>query len=337
MSLSPATAFRPSRLVVGLLAAVLLLLVHMLLSLVVGAAAIGPADALGALLAPDGTTEHLTIRELRLPRTLVAAMAGAALGLAGAVMQGLARNRLAEPGILGLNAGAALAVVLGAMVLGTTSAGAAAVLAMLGAGLTALAVYLLGFLGRGGLRSLRLVLAGSAVMALFSALTMAVLLFDQRTLVEIRFWLAGSAAGRDMGVFLGVLPYMLVGLVVALALSRPLTVLSLGDTVARGLGQRPLRVHLAGGVAVTLLAGSSVAVAGPIAFVGLIVPNGVRGLVGPDYRWILPYSALGGAILLLAADMAARLVLRPMEVPVGVMTALLGGPVLIYLARQAPS
>lgn len=326
--------WRQTRLALGLGLGVVLLLLCLLLSLGFGASHIPPATVISALLDFDGSVEHLTVRSLRLPRALIAVAVGGALALAGAVMQGITRNPLASPGILGLNAGAALAVVAATYLWGLQSAAAAAGLAFAGAGATAVTVYLLGSVGRDGLASVRLVIAGAAITALLGSLTTAILIFDQQTLEQIRFWLAGSVAGRDLALLLRLLPYLLLGFGIAMVLAKQITTLTLGESVARGLGQRTLRVHLGAALAVTLLAGGSVAIAGPIAFVGLIVPNAVRSLVGVDYRWILPYSAVVGAVLLLVADVAARLVARPVEVPVGVMTAVIGGPVLIHLARR---
>lgn len=180
---------------------------------------------------------------------------------------------------------------------------------------------------------MKITVAGAALAALLSSLTTAMLILNQRTLDEIRFWLAGSVAGRDLELLLQVLPYIGVGLLLAFCLGRQITTLNLGDDVATGLGQRTAWIKAIAAVAVVLLAGSAVAVAGPIGFVGLVVPHLVRFFVGVDYRWILPYSAILGAILLVGADVAARLVIRPQELPVGVMTALLGAPFFIYLAR----
>lgn len=300
-----------------------------------GAAEIGTGDVLAAFFAyDDGSEEHLVIRTLRVPRALVAALVGAALGVAGAVMQGLTRNPLADPGILGIEAGAALAVVAGVFVFGASSLSVYALFAFAGAAATAVVVYLLGSLGRGGANPVRLTVAGAALGALLSSLTTAVLIFNQRTLEEVRFWLAGSVAGRDLGLLLQVLPYVLAGLLLALALSRQITTLSLGEDVAAGLGQRTIWVKALAAVGVVLLAGSSVAIAGPVGFVGLVIPHVARLFVGVDYRWVLPYAALLGAILLVSADIAARLVVRPQELPVGVMTALVGGPIFVYLVRS---
>lgn len=317
----------------GLVVGCGLLFLVLLASIRFGAARIGTMEVISAFTNYDGSEEDLIIRTLRVPRALIAALVGASLGVAGAIMQGLTRNPLAEPGILGINAGAALAVVGAVFLLGVSSLSTYALFAFAGAGVAAVVVYGLGSLGRGGMSPMKITVAGAALAALLSSLTTAILILDQRTLDEIRFWLAGSVAGRDLSLLLQVLPYIGVGLVLALALSRQLTTLTLGDDVATGLGQRTAWVKALAAVAVVLLAGSAVAIAGPIGFLGLVVPHIARAFVGVDYRWVLPYSVLFGAILLVSADIAARLVLRPQELPVGVMTALVGAPFFIYLAR----
>ena len=320
-------------LVAGLLLSLFVLLLCLVASMTSGAAEISLDKIVAALIAFNGSTDHLIIRTMRLPRSLIAMLVGAAIAVAGALMQGLTRNPLADPGILGINAGAAMAVVITVFLCGTSSLSLYAWCAFLGAGVTAVLVYWLGSLGRGGLTPLNLTIAGAAITALLSSLTTGILILSQQTLDEIRFWLAGSVAGRDFTLFLQVLPYIAVGLVVAFALGRQITTLSLGEDVAQGLGQRTAWVKLIAALSVVLLAGSSVAAAGPIGFIGLVIPHTVRFLVGVDYRWILPYSAVFGAILLLLADISARLLIAPQELPVGVMTAILGAPFFIYLAR----
>lgn len=311
-----------------------LLLLVMLGSVAWGAADIAPADVWAALVRYDPeATNHLIIRTLRIPRAMVAALVGAALAVAGAIMQGLTRNPLGDPGILGINTGAALGVVAAVFFLNINSLSLYALFALAGAAVTAAAVYGLGALGRGGPTPLRLTIAGAAVTALLSSFTTAILILNQRTLEEVRFWLAGSVAGRDLTLLLQAAPYLLGGLVLALLLGRQITTIALGEDVAVGLGQRTGGVKVLAALAVVLLAGGSVAVAGPIGFVGLVMPHMVRMVVGVDYRWILPYAALGGAIFLVLADLAARMLLRPLELPVGVMTALIGGPFFIYLVR----
>jgi len=310
------------------------LLLSVIASIAFGAADIRAHTVWSALAAFDGSTEHLIIRTLRVPRALICVLVGAALGISGGIMQGLTRNPLADPTILGISSGAAFAVVIAISLLHVASLTAYTWFAFAGAGATALIVYGISSIGRDGPTPLKLTIAGAALTALLSSLTTGLLIFNQRTLEEVRFWLAGSVAGRDLKLLLQVLPYMGIGLILALMLGRQLSTLSLGDDVARGLGQRTLWVKSLAALAVVLLAGSSVAVAGPIGFVGLVIPHVVRFFVGVDYRWILPYAALLGAILLVLADIAARLVLRPLELPVGIMTALLGGPIFIYLAQR---
>ena len=260
-------------------------------------------------------------------------MVGAALAVAGALMQGVTRNPMADPGILGIETGAALGVVGAVFFLHINSLTVYALFAFAGAALTAAVVYALGSAGRGGSTPLKITIAGAAVTALLASLTTAMLIFNQRTLEEVRFWLAGSVAGRDLTMVAQAAPYILAGLLLALLLGRQITTLTLGDDIAKGLGQRTGWVKGLTALAVVLLAGGAVAVAGPIGFIGLVIPHVVRFFVGVDYRWILPYGALAGAIFLVIADVAARLVLRPIELPVGIMTALIGGPFFIYLVR----
>ncbi|MEX1324963.1 MAG: iron ABC transporter permease [Synechococcaceae cyanobacterium] len=323
----------PARLILGLGFGVLILVGCLFGSALLGAAEIPPHTVWKALMHADGSTEHLIIRTVRLPRVLLAVVVGAALAVAGAITQALTRNPLAAPDIIGINMGASLALVL-AVVL---QAGdhTELMVAFGGAGIAALSVYWFGSLGRSGLTPLRLVIAGSALGYLLSSLTAAILLLSQRTLGEIRYWLAGSLAGQDLGTVLAAIPFISLGLVLALALSRPLTLISLGDDVAQGLGLKTAWVKVGGAIAVVLLAGSAVALAGPIGFVGLVVPHMARFLVGADYRWILPYSILLGGILLSLADLASRLVIRPQELPAGIMTAMVGAPFFIHLARSS--
>jgi iron complex transport system permease protein len=302
---------RPA-LVAGLIAGAGVLLIAMLGSIALGAADVAPGDVWAALFHFDpASTDHLIIRTLRVPRATVAALVGAALAVAGALMQGLTRNPLGDPGILGINAGAALAVVSAVALLDVGSLAGYALFAFAGAALTAIAVYSLGALGQGGPTPLRLTIAGAALTALLSAFTTGILLLNQ----------------------LQVAPYLLGGLLLAWALGPQITTIALGEDVAKGLGQRTGWVKGLAALAVVLLAGASVAVAGPIGFVGLVIPHVARWLAGVDYRWILPYAALLGAIFLVLSDVAARMLLRPLELPLGVVTALIGGPFFIYLVR----
>lgn len=319
----------------GLLLAVLALLAVTTLSLRHGARAMPLGDVLDALRAYDPTVqEHLVVRGLRVPRTVLGLLVGVALGLAGAVMQGVARNPLADPGILGVSAGASLAVVVAIYVLGITSLPGYVWFAFAGSAVAAVVVYGIGTLGREGATPVRLALAGAAVGAFLASITSAILLLDLATFDEYRFWAVGSLAGRDATIAAQMAPFLLVGAVMALASGPALNTLALGDDVARSLGQRVGRARLLCAVAVVLLVGAATAAAGPIAFLGLTVPHVARAITGPDYRWVLAYSAVLSPVLLLAADVVGRVVARPGEVQVGIVTAVLGAPVFIALVRR---
>jgi iron complex transport system permease protein len=313
---------------IGLLAAVVLV------SITLGAADITPAVVYESLTAFDETSfDHLIIQTVRLPRVLAGVVVGAALAVAGAIMQGVTRNPLADSGILGINSGAAFAVVLAVYLIGAPSLGTYALAGFIGAGAAAVLVYALGSAGEGGATPLRLTLAGVILTAFVTSFTTAILIFDQETLEQIRFWTAGSLAGRDMNLLLRTAPWMLAGLAGAMIISRQITTLSMGEDVAKGLGQNTGWVRLIAAGLVVLLAGGSVALAGPVGFVGLVVPHVVRFLVGVDFRWVLPYAAVLGAILVTLADIGARILIRPQELPVGVVMAFVGAPFFIALAR----
>ncbi|MFP4299499.1 MAG: FecCD family ABC transporter permease [Spirulinaceae cyanobacterium] len=315
------------------MACLILLAICLLASLVLGAAEITPKTVYEALTQFDNSTEHLIVRTVRLPRSLIAICVGAALAVAGSLIQGITQNPLASPSLLGINAGASFAVVLATLIFQENSLQVYALFAFLGAGITAASVYILGSFGKGGLTPLNVILAGAALTAFLAAMTSGILIVSQRTLDEIRFWLAGSVAGRDLKILGQVLPYFIIGLILALVLSKAVTTLSLGDSIAQGLGQSTELVKLSAGISIILLAGTSVAIAGPISFIGLIVPHFARFWIGYDYRFILPYAALLGAILLLTADIAARSLFAPLELPVGLVMPLIGAPFFIYLAR----
>ena len=320
-------------LITGLILGISILGLSLIASITWGAADIAFGDIYQSFTAFDGSTNHLIIRTVRLPRSLITVLVGASLAVAGAIMQGLTRNPLAAPDILGINAGAALAVVAGTFIFGGSSLTIYVWYAFAGAALSAIAVYFLGSLGRGGLTPFNLTIAGAALTVFMWSVTNGILILSQRTLEEIRFWLAGSVAGRDLNLLLQALPYICVGLVLAIALSRQITILSLGEDTARSLGQSTALIKILAAISIILLAGASVAIAGPIGFVGLIVPHIVRFIVGVDYRWILPYSAIFGAIIMLIADLCGRLVIQPSELPVGLVMPLIGAPFFIYLIR----
>ena len=320
--------------IAGLVLAAIALIICLIYSVTLGAREIALEDILKSFTDFDRSFDHLIIQTVRLPRSLMAIAVGAALSVAGALMQGLTRNPLAETGILGISSGGALAVVGTLFVFGNSSLTGYAIAAFVGAAIAAFVVYGLALLGSGGATPLNLTIAGAAVTALISSITTGILIVSQQTLEEIRFWLAGSLSGRDFELFLYLLPFMVVGLILALLLGKQITTMSLGEEIATSLGQQTLAIKLLTAASVVLLAGSSVAIAGPISFIGLVVPHGVRFFIKTDYRWILPYSAIFGSLLLLLSDIAARVLLKPQELPVGVMTALMGAPVFVYLAKS---
>jgi iron complex transport system permease protein len=298
------------------------------LSLVVGARAV-PLDALW-----DADHPLRPVIEARFERTLLGLAVGAALGLAGALMQGLTRNPLADPGILGVNAGATFAMVVGMTTLGLASMSEFLPMAFLGAAVAALGVHAIASLGRDGATPMKLAITGAAVTAGLSSWTTGLLLADRRTMESFRFWQVGTVGGRGFDVLATGLPFLVVGALLALAGARPLNTLALGDDLARGLGRRTGRDRLVVALALVLLAGTATALAGPIAFVGLVVPHVVRAFVGPDHTRVLPFSLLVGAALVVLADTLGRVVLPPSEVQVGIMAAAVGVPVFIALIRR---
>jgi iron-siderophore transport system permease protein len=303
-------------------------------SIAIGAKSIPLSDVVGGLFGDDGSESAAIVRELRVPRTLVGLAVGVALGLAGALMQALTRNPLADPGILGVEAGAAAAIVAAIALFGVTEPRAYIWFSFLGAAVASVVVYVLGSHGRAGATPVRLALAGVAVTAALTAFTNGLILLDPEAFDEFRHWVVGSLAGRDMAILAEVGPFLIVGTLIALALARPLNALALGDDSGRALGARVGRTRVLGAVSITLLCGAATAVAGPIVFVGLCVPHMARAIAGPDQRWVLGYSALLAPILLLTADVIGRVVISPSELEVGVVTALIGAPVFIALVRR---
>ena len=340
---APETAAAPARprrtrratLFAGLVGCVVLLMLVTLLSISVGSKQIPLStvfDALRHYNAAD--TDHVIIDSLRIPRTVIGLLVGAALGLSGALMQGVTRNPLADPGILGVNGGAALFVVAGIYWFGLASLTSYVWLAFAGAAAASIAVYLLGSLGREGATPVKLALAGAAMTAMLGSLTTALLIGDVDTFDQFRFWAVGSLAGRGSDIAAQVAPFILVGLVLALISGRVLNALSLGDEVAKSLGQRVGLARLFVAVVVVLLCGAATAAAGPIGFIGLTIPHVARLVTGPNYRWILPYSMLLAPILLLGSDVLGRIVAQPGELQVGIVTAVIGAPFFIALVRR---
>jgi iron complex transport system permease protein len=330
-----ASAATQAGLAVGLLVATGVLVLVGLLSVAVGAKSIPLGTVADALFDFDpADNDHLIVRSLRVPRTFVGLLVGAALGAGGTLMQGLTRNPLADPGILGVNAGAALFVVVGISWFDIASLLGYVWFAFAGAAIASVIVYSLGSLGREGATPVKLALAGAALTALLGSITRAILLMDVDALDQFRFWAVGSLAGRTGTIAANVAPFVAVGLVMALACAPIMNGLALGDDVARGLGQRIGLSRAFGALAIVLLCGAATAAAGPIAFVGLAVPHVARVITGPDYRWVVPYSIVLAPVLLLGSDIIGRVIARPGEVQVGIITALVGAPVFIWLVRS---
>ena len=284
------------------------------------------------LARPDSlNADQLAVVQLRFPRTLLAVLVGAALGVAGALIQGHTRNPLADPGILGISSGAALAVVAGLALGGISGTLPSAGLAFCGAALATVAIFGLSSIGSGQVNPLTLILAGAALSAVLNAITSAFVLTDNQNLDYMRFWTVGSVAGRDLHVFWAVLPVLAVALAAALACGPTLNVLTMGEESASALGVNVGRSRIIAMLLIALLAGTATAAAGPIGFIGLVIPHIARSITGPDYRWILPVSALAGAALLVYADIVGRLIARPAEVQVGIVLAFVGAPFFMFL------
>lgn len=318
----------------GLFITILLLLFLLCSSIVYGYTDTTWKLAIDAFTDFNGTNEHIVIQSVRLPRALIASAIGASLAISGVLMQTLTKNPLASPDIFGVNAGAGLAVVTGVTVFGISNLQVFTWLSFLGAAIAAISIYLIGSMGRGGLTPMKLTLAGAAMTAMVASLTQGLLVSNEALLEQVLFWLAGSVSGRSLDNLVAVLPYLAVGWVLALIMSGKMNVLSMGEDVAKGLGLNIVLLKLVLGLAIILLSGGSVAVAGPIGFIGIVVPHLTRSIVGIDHRWLIPFSGLFGAVLLIAADVISRYILMPREVPVGVMTAIIGTPFFIYIARK---
>lgn len=318
----------------GLLIGLALLVMGLAFSITVGAAEITVSTVYHAVFQYDNTLfDHLIIRTVRLPRVVAGIIIGAGLAVAGAIMQGLTSNPLASPSILGINAGASFAVVVGVYFLGSPPLLVYGLLAILGAAVAAIVVYFLGSGGRGGATPVKLTLAGVIFATFTTAFTTAILVLDQQTFDQIRFWTVGSLVGRNWEIISWIAPIIGVGLAGSLLMSRQITTMSLGQDIAKGLGQNTALVRGFAAAVVILLAGGAVAIAGSVGFIGLVIPHVVRAVCGVDYRWIIPYAAVIGSILVTLADALGRFVLRPQEIPIGVTLAFVGAPFFIYLAR----
>ncbi|SDZ41940.1 iron complex transport system permease protein [Evansella caseinilytica] len=281
---------------------------------------------------PD-LTSHQIIQELRMPRAIAAALVGAFLAVSGAIMQGMTRNPLASPSIMGITAGSAFMIAIAFAFFPGTSYVGLMFWSFAGAGIGASLVFAIGSFSKGGLTPVKLALAGAAVSALLQSISTAIAIHF-RVAQDISFWYAGGVAGTKWLSIQLMIPVAIVGLCLAFLLSRSITVLSLGEDVAKGLGQRTALVKVLGTIVVLLLTGAAVSVAGSIGFIGLVIPHITRFLVGMDYRWIIPCASILGALLLVLADLGARMVNPPFETPVGAITAIIGVPFFLYLARR---
>jgi iron-siderophore transport system permease protein len=315
----------------GLLAAGLVLLAVVGLSIGVGAKPLSLGGVWHGLL-DSGSPDYTVVHRMRLPRTLLGLLAAVALGLAGGVMQALTRNPLADPGLMGINAGASAAVATSIALFGVSGFTGYVGFALFGAAAVAVLLYVVG--GGRGATPARLALAGAALNAMLFSYVSAVMLLDTASLDEMRFWTVGSLAGAETSTVFRTLPFVALGVLLSLALARPLNALALGDDSARALGARPARTRTAAIVTLTLLSGAATAACGPIFFVGLMVPHFVRTLTGPDLRWLLPYCAVLAPVLLLGADVLGRVLGRPGELQVGIVTTMLGGPLFLYFVRR---
>ncbi|MFT9849296.1 FecCD family ABC transporter permease [Aneurinibacillus sp. REN35] len=320
--------------IIGLFIGAILLVLAVYASIVLGVIDTSWRTLIEAYTNFNGTNEHIVIKEVRIPRAFIAVAVGICLGICGVLLQALTRNPMADVGILGINAGASLMIVIAVAFFSVSTLTSLTWIGFFGAALSGVIVYILGSLGREGATPLTLTLAGSAMFALASSFTQGILLFKESAMEEVLFWLAGSVAGRSLDVLISVLPYMMIAVIGSLFIAGPLNTLKLGEDVAKGVGQRTALVKIMSGLLIIMLAGSSIAVAGPISFVGLLVPHIARSVAGSDTRWMIAYSALFGALLLLASDILARFVAMPKELPIGVMTALIGAPFFIYTARK---
>ncbi|QED49246.1 FecCD family ABC transporter permease [Cytobacillus dafuensis] len=323
-----------SQRVLGLFVIIILLLFLMCASIVYGYTDTTWKMFFDTFRHNDGSTEHLVIETVRLPRSLIAAAVGSSLAIAGALMQTLTKNPLASPGLFGVNAGASFAVVVAVSVFSIANLQAFTWIAFLGATVAGVSVYIIGSVGREGLTPMKLTLAGAAISAMFASFTQGFLVLNEAALEQVLFWLAGSVQGRKLEILTNVLPYLMVGWIGSLIIATKMNVLSMGEDVAKGLGLNTAILKIAAGICIILLAGGSVAVAGPIGFIGIVIPHITRKIVGIDHRWVIPFSGILGGILLLAADILARYIIMPQEVPVGVMTAIIGTPFFIYIARK---
>nr|WP_235457769.1 iron chelate uptake ABC transporter family permease subunit [Williamsia sp. Leaf354] len=320
---------------IGLLVIVASLVVMVIASLAIGTQSVGLGTVWRAVVDYTDTGDEWIVHDLRIPRTVLGIVVGLCLGLCGALIQGITRNPLADTQILGINSGASLFVVSAIAFGGLTTLMSYIWFAFLGALVAMVFVFLVGMTGRTDATPVRVLLAGVAIGAVMDGIGYTIRLRNPRAFDKLRFWDAGAFDGRPLSVVWAILPFVVVGVLLAVHVSRSLNAVALGDDLAAAMGGNVIRTRVLGLVAVTLLAGSATAAAGPIGFVGLMVPHAVRWFTGPDWRWICAYCIVAAPSLMLAADIVGRVVVAPGELPVGIVTAFLGAPVLIWLIRRS--
>lgn len=325
----------PTKLLKLFIGSIILLMLCILASLAFGARSVGFLEVMQALFHENDTTiMSLVVRE-RIPRTIFSMIAGASLGVSGALMQAITRNPIADPSILGVNTGASLFVVIGITFFHINTASQYIWFALAGAAITAIFVYGIGSLGSGGATPIKLALAGAATSAALSSLVSAIILPRTEVMNAFRFWQVGSVSGATFNGIKTVLPFLIVGLVIGMFATPALNAMALGDDVATGLGVRTGVIRILSAMAGVMLCGATTALAGPIGFVGLMIPHTMRLLCGPNMRFIVPMSAVGGAALLTISDTIGRLIGSPGELEAGIVTAFLGAPILILIAMRA--
>lgn len=325
----------PKHFTIVLLLSFVLLALSVIASLVFGSRIVGMDHVMDALFHADSVSYEANIVHKRISRTVFCLLCGAALGVSGALMQAVTRNPIADPSILGVNTGAALFVVCGIAFLNITTANQYIALALIGAALTAVFVFGIGSLGRSGATPLKLVLAGAATSAALSSLVMAIMIPRSYVMDQFRFWQVGSAGSGDWSSVSTFLPFLIIGMVIAVVSSPALNALALGDEVASGLGVRTGILRMTAALGAVLLCGAATALAGPIGFIGLLSTHVMRLILGPDLRYVIPMSAISGAVILTAADVCGRLIGSPGELEVGVVTAFIGAPILILLTMKS--
>ncbi|MET3193813.1 iron ABC transporter permease [Bacillus sp. OAE603] len=319
---------------IALIACILLFVVCFFSSILLGYTDTSFTNLIHTFTNFNGSNEHLIIQNVRIPRAIIASVVGASLAIAGLFMQVLTKNPLASPSVLGINAGASMLIVLSITFFNLQSVSATIWLSFIGAALSSLFVFGLSSLGKDGATPLKITLAGVSIAAMFSSITQGLLVTNEVALDQVLFWLAGSVQGRSLDSLVLVLPYIVVAWVISLALGSKINTFMLGEDLSKALGQNTGMLKITLVVLVIVLAGGAVSVAGPIGLVGIIVPQIVRMFVKNDYRWMIPFTGVVGAILLLLADIASRYLLMPEETPVGITTAVIGAPFFIYLARK---